>query len=279
MAAVIPDLSVTITQRRWACVLDPTLTLSRFGLLLVKRLGEMMELWVVRELWHILDNTQFYLQQPDSLLADRTPSAKVQEILCALQEWERVRMETDLAGQRCYWIGDGPVESFLPNDQGPEIVWRYERISCALDRRLGSSTETLAAAFRDAAALTATLDSALILTQLPEDPAENLPPAICRALESWGIPCRAVAHEEPLCALECDYLRQLLVHTGLAKLCWAGLRLAVLQLVVPAAAALSRPGSLEEIPFSDDESFMDVAQRDEPDFDLWQGARGFWYPI
>jgi hypothetical protein len=91
MAAMFPDLSVTISQRRWACVLDPTLTLSRFGLLLVKRLGEVMELWVVRELWHVLDNTQYYLQQPASLLADRTPSAKVQEILCALQEWERVR--------------------------------------------------------------------------------------------------------------------------------------------------------------------------------------------
>jgi hypothetical protein len=133
----------------------------------------------------------------------------------------------------------------------------------------------LAAAFRDAAALTATLDSALILTQLPEDPAENLPPAICRALEGWGIPCRAVAHEEPLRARECDYLRQVMVQAGLAKLCWAGLRLAVLQLIVPAAAALSRPGSLEEIPFSDDEGL--VVQHEGPDFDLWQGAQGFWY--
>jgi hypothetical protein len=114
---------------------------------------------------------------------------------------------------------------------------------------------------------------------LPEDPAENLPPAICRALEGWGIPCRAVAHEEPLRALECDYLRQLLVHTELAKLCWAGLNLAVLHLVVPAAAALSRPRSLEDIPFPDDEGFMDVAQHDGPDFDLWQSAQGFWYPL
>ncbi len=59
MAAVFPDLSLTVSQRRWACVLDPTLALSRFGLLLVKRLGEVMELWVVRELWHVLDNTQY----------------------------------------------------------------------------------------------------------------------------------------------------------------------------------------------------------------------------
>jgi hypothetical protein len=44
MAAVFPDLSLTVSQKRWACVLDPTLTLSRFGLLLVKRLGEVMEL-------------------------------------------------------------------------------------------------------------------------------------------------------------------------------------------------------------------------------------------
>jgi hypothetical protein len=77
--------------------------------------------------------------------------------------------------------------------------------------------------------------------------------------------------------VECDYLRQLIVQAGLAKLCWAGLRLAVLQLVVPAAAALSRPGSLEEIPFSGDEGL--VVQHEGPDFDLWQGAQGFWYPL
>ena len=75
---------------------------------------------MVRELWHVLDNTQYYLQQPDSLLADRTPSAKVQEILYALREWERVRMETDPAGQRCYWIGDGPVESIVDPKIGPQ---------------------------------------------------------------------------------------------------------------------------------------------------------------
>lgn len=35
---VFPDLSVTISQRRWACVLDPTLAFSSYGLPLVKQL-------------------------------------------------------------------------------------------------------------------------------------------------------------------------------------------------------------------------------------------------
>ncbi len=42
MAAVLPDLAVTITQRRWACVLDPTLALSPLGLPLVRRLCHSM---------------------------------------------------------------------------------------------------------------------------------------------------------------------------------------------------------------------------------------------
>lgn len=71
MSAVLPDLSVTISQRRWSCVLDPTLALSYYGLALVKRLRQVMEVWVVRELWNILDNTHFYLQDPASLLPNR----------------------------------------------------------------------------------------------------------------------------------------------------------------------------------------------------------------
>ena len=36
MAAVLPTLSVTITQRGWACVLDLTLALSALDLLLAR---------------------------------------------------------------------------------------------------------------------------------------------------------------------------------------------------------------------------------------------------
>jgi hypothetical protein len=53
MSLIFPDLTVTLQQRRWACVLDPALILSPYGPEL-RRLGEVVELWVGRELWHML---------------------------------------------------------------------------------------------------------------------------------------------------------------------------------------------------------------------------------
>ena len=91
------DLTVTLQQRRPACVLDPALILSPYGLAL-SRLGEVVELWVGRELWHMLDNTHFYTQQP-SLLVDTTTRSTddalaSQEALQALLGWEQWRLET-----------------------------------------------------------------------------------------------------------------------------------------------------------------------------------------
>ena len=284
MSAILSDFSVTLNQQRWACVLDPTLALSRYGLPLVSRLSEVMELWVVRELWHMLDNTCFYLQQPEALLRYRSPPPKdqpratIQEILQALREWERIRLETDLTGLKLFWIGDGLSESLLPPEAEPDIVARYESLASSLDRRLNSN-ETLVSAFRDAAALTATLGSAFILTHLPEGLTVSSPTAICNALNDWEVPCEVVSEHDPWVALERDHLRHLLMQTGLAKLFWAGLRLAVLHLVVPAAATLSGTGIASEALASAEEDLKDFPERQEPRADLWQGAQAFWYPL
>lgn len=275
MAAALPDLSVTISQRRWACVLDPTLTLSRYGVMLVQRLSLVLDIWVVRELWHILDNTQYYLRHPEALLPKNSAPSETEQVLFSLRAWERVRMETDPAGQRCYWIGDGPVESYLPAGEAPEIVSSYERLSASLDLRLGDRDEPLAAAFRDAAALTGTLLGAFLLTQLPEGRAENPPPAICSYLGGWRIRCRAVARDQPLLAAECDCLRQLIVQAGLAKLCWAGLRLAVVHVVLPQAAELARTADDEDPGISGDAAPEDGGTEPDP----WQDALGFWYAL
>lgn len=63
MAAALPDLSVTIAQRGWACVLDPTLALSPLGLPLVRPLCQGMEIWLVREPWHILDDCDLLIAE------------------------------------------------------------------------------------------------------------------------------------------------------------------------------------------------------------------------
>jgi hypothetical protein len=292
MNAAIPDLNITVSQKRWACVLDPTLALSRYGLPLVKQLGGVLELWVGRELWNILDNTHFYLEQPESLLLDRlTPISmttqdrvRIQEIVGALREWERIRMETDLSDLKLFWIGDRLGESLLPPETDSEIVWRYESLAEPLaysQEGCLPANEVLWSAFRDVVALAAARGSAFILTQLPEGVTTNSSPVICNALDAWGIPCKAIPAQDPWVALERDYLRRLLVQEGLAKLFWGGLRLVVLHLLIPSATnALSNSDivSSEELFFAEDTD-VDLAERQKRAINLWESAQAFWYSL
>ncbi len=291
MNAAISDLNVTVSQKRLACVLDPTLALSRYGLTLVKQLNEVVELWVGRELWNILDNTHFYLEQPESLLIDRFTSismtaqdrVRLQEIVGALREWERIRMETDLSGLKLFWIGDRLGESLLPPKRIREIVWRYESLAeplvCSQEGCLPFN-EVLWSAFRDVVALAAARGSAFILTQLPEGATANSSPAICDPLKKWGVPCKAISAQDPWAALERDYLRQLIVQGGLAKLFWAGLQLVVLHLLVPAATtAWSESEMASDALAFTEESLAELAQSQTSAIDLWQGAQAFWYSL
>lgn len=282
MNAVLQDFSVTIGQRRRTCVLDPTLALSSHGLFVVERLGEVLELWVVRELWRILDNTHFYLRQPDILKPSAYPSApdpnrakRSQEIFRALRDWEKIRFETDPNKLKLYWIGDGPCESLLPEELAASTVWRYEALSSSLDNRLAAENTILSAAFRDVAALAVTLPAAIILTHLPES--GGTAPALCNTLESWGISCRTPAHDDALVRLERDYLRQLLVLAGLAGTCWAGFSPVVLHLYAPAAISLPATAPYDSLDYADGEP-VSLEERLE-DSDPWLEAQGFWYPL
>jgi hypothetical protein len=276
-------------RQPWTCIIDPALALSRYGVPLVKQLGEVMELWVVRELWHILDNCAFYLQQPGLIAprgnsCERTPQQErnaLEETLRSLLEWERFRGETDLAGLNFFWLGDSPSESFVPKSRNLDIFWRWEAIANSLDSQLDrwqTVDYILPLAFRDTAALAVSLGSAFILThQLPADFEQNLAPEICNALENWGIPCQLLTPDDSIVAMERDYLRQLLIHTDAAKFLWAGVRLAMLHLIVPIAP------DLQKFPEQSQTNSPSVAA--EPTDDpkphnfSWIGARGFWYLI
>ena len=288
MTALFPDLSVTFSPRRWTCVLDPTLALSEYGLPLVKQLGEVMDLWVVREFWHILDNTYFYWQQPDLATdAEREVGRATavqprlsRQALCTLKEWERLRMETDLGSLNLFWIGDSIGESFLSKETDASVVGRWEVFARSLENQQNGQRDTselLTSAFRDAAALTAALDSAFVLTyRSPEDIARNLPPAICSSLISWGVPCQEVEKTDAIASLERDYLLQLLIQSGLAKFLWTGLHLTVLHLVVPHAAAISYPADwTEEFSLSELETWQKLPESEN----FWEVAQGFWYEI
>jgi hypothetical protein len=280
-----PDLSFTLSHRRRACVLDPGLVLCRFGLPLIRRLGDLVELWMPRELWHILDNSQFYLEQPETLCQSESGQKQDQlrwtrtkdEIVAGIKLWERVRLESDLSGLKVFWIGDGFSESLVPPGTSANLVWRYEAFAQALDRHL-KSTGPVACATRDTAALAAALGTAFVLTYRTTESVEaDNAPDICKAL-AHHVNCELVARADPMAAIESEYLRHLLVHSGSADLLWSGLNLAVLHLMLPSASALY---GVSPPSFTDDLAEVENALRAEVDAgtDLWDGARAFWYPL
>jgi hypothetical protein len=182
-------------------------------------------------------------------------------------------METDPLHLQLFWIGDGPGESMLPNDFSSAVVGRFETLCRCLDLRL-KFTGALASAFRDAVALTVTLPSALLLTQLQGE----LPPGICQALQDWRIPC-AQAREDDWLKLEREAILRQLVGAGMAKWSWSGLRLAVLHIVAPSTLLLNGEPeeNLEGYP---DESLADLELNFlAPETDYWQQAQAFWYPL
>lgn len=288
MATLSPNISITLSQQRLTCVLDPSLALSNYGLSLTQQLGEVMELWVVRELWHILDNTRFYLQQPESVLtraasettADIAPAAQ-QEIIRALHVWEYTRMATDPISLNLFWIGDRPSESFLPRSADPQIRYRWESLARSLDTGLNRNavaSDILMSAFQDTAALAVALRTAFILTYQPlQNNSTDQSPDICAALESWGIPCHVIDPLDAIATIERDNLRRLIVQAGLSKLLWAGLHLVVLHLVVPSAFGLC--DRIDPDLDNGSPSIDGYAEHPGLTTNLWQGAQGFWYRI
>ncbi len=286
-ATLVPNLSIALHQRRWACVLDPTLALSDYGLPLVKQLGELMELWIVRELWHILDNPQFYLRQPELMLGPsalaRSPSqqqALSQQVVRALKEWDRLRTTTDRATWNVRFLADVMGESCLPTGVNPDLLWSWEALAQSLDTHLDQRSikpDTLTLALRDLAALAVARPACILTHRSAEEVANHLPPALCSTLSQWEIPCHAVGTENAIADLERDQFRTLLVQSGFAKFLWAGLNLTVLHLVVPAAATLNSVGD-----WSDEYTFAEVESLDnssEAIPHLWQNAQGFWYSV
>jgi hypothetical protein len=277
----LPDLSITISHRRWACVLDPALVLSRFGVPLIQRLDDVMELWIVRELWHILDNSRFYLNQPKALFStadEGLPAWREPpddgEITWAMKEWERIRKENDLSGLKMYWLNDCFADSLTPEGQAPDLLPRFESLACTLDRHLGS-TGPMACAARDSVALAAALGTAFVLTyQTADEAAAHLPPNISKVFAD-SIEFMPVRQGDPIAAIEQNHLRHLLVHSGVANLLWAGLHLTVIHVAAPMTMPLPFL-SHEDAEREDIDASLPQGSRTS---DPWDGVRAFWYPL
>ena len=286
-ATLIPNFSITLNQRRWACVLDPVLALSEYGLPLVKQLGELIELWIVREFWHILDNTQFFLRQPELILGHQAATlspqqqqTRSQQAVRALQEWERLRTTTDRHSWNINFLADVIGESCVPIGIDTDIIGRWESLAQSLDAQLDRQPiqpDTLTLAYRDLAALAAARPACVLTHRSVAEVSQNLPPGICLTLEQWGIPCQQIQPTNAIATIERDQFRNLLVHAGLSKLLWAGLDLVVLHLVVPAAATLSTTRNWsEEFSFPEIE---DLIELEAMPLNLWEEAQGFWYAV
>lgn len=282
---LVSDVAITFTKQRWACVLDPALALSVYGLPLVKQLSELMELWIVREFWHMLDNPQFYVEQPEVLLGKDievlSPAARQQvsqQMLRSLQEWERLRLRVDPTTRNINFLADVMGDSCVPAGVDSNLIWRWESLAQSLDDCLGdhlTSADTLTLAYRDLAALAAARPACILTHRTAAEAAQHLPPQLCTVLSQWGIPCQEIEVGNGMASIERDYFRTLLVHAGLSKFLWAGLNLAVLHLTVPAAATLnSNQDWADDFPFSDLNALTPLPPTAS---NLWAEAQGFWY--
>lgn len=273
----LPPLQVTVDAKGWSCVLDLRLALARHGPMLALRLAEELRVCLVPRLWYVLDNTEHYRRRPADLVADAT-AADTHQMPDpeSLAQWERARLDIGLPVLSLYWAGDALHESFMPKDVDSEVVQRFDRFGHDLEQRLtraGRDWEPalpLVGGAIDTAALAAAMTRyrPLVLTSAG---AEGEAPPLCRLLDAAGVPCRALTVDEsrPLC-------RQLIpsfARSGALELCWAGLQLAVVHLVVPRAFLLP--------PLADLGPDLDDLDGEPPVTvdDVWQDASAYWYRL
>jgi hypothetical protein len=251
--AAASEVSIHLGQHRPRLVLDPWLCLDADGPLLIQRLQGFAELWIVRELWHILDDSHYYSAHPGALVSERGPRVREYQALFAgapestvladsralsadgerdrdladaLLFWDRARLATDLAGLRLFWMGDGLAESLLPEGTPASAHERHERLVRWLDERLAPRSP-VACAQRDALALSLSLGGVPVLSVLDRD-------GEAFSLSGWLSSCRVRCAELPIddrwLGLERDRWTSLLVRANCAPLFWNGLRLAVVHL-------------------------------------------------
>ncbi|HEX6704956.1 MAG TPA: hypothetical protein VF169_09370 [Albitalea sp.] len=261
------DLSLTVSQRKLACVFDPALVLGHAaGPTLALRLTRVFEGWLTRSFWQVLDASE--LLQRRALQRDAAlPDAH------ALAAWIALRDSTDAASWKLRWVGDSLPESQVGDEAEPDLVERYERLASALSARTMVRDSDAAAWARgldpvigalDTLALSACLDGALVLSHCTAAahpwPAQALGRAGLAAIELDPMPA------DTLFATERALVRDAMASAGLAPLAESLPRLAVLHVALdPHVADLDLPAS------GDDDALRDT--------DPWAGAQAWWYRV
>ena len=260
-------LTVSIATQRTSSVLDPELALSRHGPLFALRLAQEVNVWLVRALWWILDDSYKYLHGGD-LPVGTTDGARE-----ALTQWEAIRLENDFAGLKMYWISDAKQESLLPEGCDPNLVQRFDVLKAGLDEGSDTDFQTLEF-YREAIALTAALTRhpAVIFTSLPlESDAE---PYICEVLRRNQSPCRRIEADDQQRSLKRDWSAAF-SRTGINELIWSGLRPAIVHVVAPRALVLPAAN----MAYSSSNAALDIQYGEDKERNLWEQAEAFWYPV
>ena len=267
------DLEIRLAHRRQSIVLDPGLALSLHGAPIAARLGRVADLWIVPELWHILDNVALSQGHRRALDQEQALGHAQRDMALSVRLWERLRSESDLNNGAFFWIGDALRESRLPEAASPGLLQNCEILAQSFDARgrhaRAGTRSPLWPATRDALALSVVLGTGLVLTRLDADGA---PPALCRMLDECAVRCTPIDAGDGVAAREREQLRRMAAACGLAKFVFAGLNLAVLQLLVPRYVPFSVPVEPDGLPDLEDLPLAVSAA-------LWDDAQGFWYPL
>jgi hypothetical protein len=265
-----PDLSLRVSQRKQPCILDPTLVLVHaHGPALAMRLTQVLEPWLTRSFWQVIDASELLLRSRAEGSQDHG-EVEEQPDASALATWIALRDNTDAASWPLRWVGDNLPESQIGDGARNDVLDRYEHLACALAERTESKLagrnqwqsgmNPLLIAM-DTVALSATLGGALVLSAVP--PAGNGIPWPVQAMALAGL--TAVRLDplpvDTLFSNERLWLRDTLVSAGLAVLAQRLPHLAVFHVMANA-----------DFPAPLIDPLVDTQQRDP-----WAAAQGWWY--
>src|SRR6478735_3122556 len=259
------ELSQSVTVRAPRLVLDPGLCLSSAGPLLVERLHGHAELWLPRELWRIMDNSDYFSLRPDALAGGapsldasdfelslrRALSSRLRGSDCGgpqpepgpeqlvstdlartLEAWDAIRSSADLLGLRLFWLGDGLAESLVAPGYAEDLHARFEILAERLDSVLAPSSP-LACGRRDALGLSLALGGVPILCALE---AASEAPALCGLAQTFET--IEIGATDPWAALEREQFRSALVRAQCASLAWSAPPLVIVHVHAPQASVV-----------------------------------------
>jgi hypothetical protein len=247
-----------------SCVLDTSLALRPFGLLLALRLAQEWRVWLTRGLWPLVDSCRLFEAKPELIGAGESPE-RVEPLLEALRDWHHAWLGARIGG-RFFWIGDHRHESALPDDADERLPDRFERLAEAL---MGLDDDGASAdgwswrrdCAREALALAGALcvRPTIVLTELEDGESE---PRIVRLWREGGRPAAALSPEGAAPIALPPHAR-----VGLPPLLEGRRRLAAVHVAAPRAA--SAAWAAEDEPWLEDGGALDP----------WAGAALAWHAL